>query len=52
MFEGMRFTPQLHIARWMKEECGIYAAAMYMRDNGWSLQAALYNLLGIADRDQ
>jgi hypothetical protein len=45
------YVPQLNIARWIAEECGIRAAAQYMRDCGWSLEAALYNLLGIARRD-
>ena len=46
-----KFVPQLSIARWIMEECGVAAAAKYMRDCGWSLEAALFNLLGTARRD-
>jgi len=45
------YVPQLSIARWIKEELGVRHAAQYMRDCGWSLEAALYNLLGIGGRD-
>ena len=44
-------VPQLRIARWIMEECGVAAAARYMRDCGWSVEAALFNLLRIARRD-
>ncbi len=44
-------SPQLRIARWILDQCGVKAAAVYMRDCGWSLEAALFNLLRIARRD-
>lgn len=45
------YVPQLSIARWIAEEMSVRDAAQYMRDCGWTLEAALYNLLGIASRD-
>ena len=44
-------SAQLGIARWILAECGIHHAAVYMRDCGWSIEAALFNLLHIARRD-
>jgi hypothetical protein len=44
-------SAQLRLARWIMRECGVAAAARYMKDCGWTIEAALFNLLGIARRD-
>lgn len=42
---------ELGAARWIQQTSGAKRAAEYMRSLGWSLEAALFNLLRIARRN-
>lgn len=50
-YPSKKVPGQLGVARWMAQVLGVRQAAQYMRDRKWSLEAALFNLLGIAKRN-
>lgn len=45
------FVSDLGFARWYRDILGVYRAARFMQSRGWSLEAALFNLLQVARRD-
>lgn len=51
-FQRVKQMEDLRKARMFKALFGTFVAAQFMRFHGWSIEAALYNLLGIGVRDQ